>query len=137
MGALPSCMIMVRKDPSIASSGVVAESAAYPQNLPAAACPPAAYPQNLPAAACPPSAEAECAVKPSPQGGLPPALQALVKEAPSARRAELEELVRVLQEVLLQTKTEDRKDLLCSLLEDFYYDLKSKGWTHAQAQVIQ
>merc|ERR1712087_398154 len=95
---------------------------------PAAACAPAAYPQNLPAAACAPSAEAECAEKPSPQGGLPTAFQALVKEAPSARRAELEVLVRALQEVLSQAKTEDTKDLLCSLLEDFYYDLKSKGW---------
>merc|ERR1719401_2891936 len=125
---LPSCMIMVRKDPSVASSGVV------PQNFRYAA---KAEAECAKIASLQPKAEAECAKIASLQDGLPTPLQVIVEDQPSARRAELEVLIRVFQEVFSHRPTEDTKDLLCSLLEDFYYDLKSKGWTHAEAQVIQ
>lgn len=128
---IPSSMIMIRGDPSIPSSGVVPPVSGYPE---LAECAEVGDDFADPASAQPVT-YAQISLE-----GIHPALLALFRGLSPGMQKDLKLLFSPSEEMIAKifgNQNEETNDLLLDLIEDIYYDLKSRRWSHEDAESIQ
>lgn len=118
---LPSCLCMAEASVGVETSGVV------PQ-IPVPAAQVVAESMKFPAApACPLQLEPE----------LEPELEKLLERLPYGDRAALGDMLAPHQRLFSGRLSEEDKDELLDLLEDIYYKLKARRFSHDEAKRIE